>query len=324
MAIVAGIDEAGLGPLMGPLVVSAVAFELPDELADVSMWDLLSAAVARKPGRRRSKIAVGDSKKMYSRQKKNALEHLERAVLAMLSTRGRKPRSLKSLLNCVSPAAAEHVDSYPWYAYADLPLPHCISETDIAFAANSLEAAMQNAGVSLLAARSETMFVRQFNQMVQATDNKSTMLFDITSRLMVYLWGKSAGKTLKMHVDRQGGRVRYLPSLQRVFHEFGCKFKILDETETFSAYRITADDRQAEIFFSVDGEQRQMPVAAASMLSKYVRELCMALLNGFWAQHVADLTPTAGYYSDGRRFRADIEAAVRNLNIDENMLYRNR
>ncbi len=324
MAIVAGIDEAGLGPLMGPLVVSAVAFEMPDELAEVSMWDLLSAAVARKPGRRHSRIAVGDSKKMYSRQKKNALEHLERAVLAVLATRGRKPRSLKSLLNCVSPAAAEHVDGYPWYAWADLPLPHCISETDVALAGNSLEAAMQDAGVSLLAARSETMFVRQFNRVVEATDNKSTLLFDITSRLMAYLWSKSAGKPLKIHVDRQGGRMRYLPALQRVFQEWNCKFKILDETETFSAYRITAADREAEVFFSVDGEQRQLPVAMASMLSKYVRELCMALLNGFWAQHVANLTPTAGYYADGRRFRTDIQAAVKNLNIDEGMLYRNR
>lgn len=309
---------------MGPLVVSAVAFELPDELTEVSMWDLLSVAVARKPGRRHGKIAIGDSKKMFSRKKKNALEHLERAVLAMLATRGRKPKSLKSLLGCVAPTASEHVEGYPWYADVDLPLPDCISETDVALAANSLEAAMENAGVSLLAVRSEPVFVQQFNRIVEATDNKSTLLFDVTSRLMAYLWNKSAGKSIKICVDRQGGRMRYLPLLQKVFQEWGCKFKILDETETFSAYRIIAHDREAEVSFSVGGDERMLPVALASMLSKYVRELCMTMLNGFWSQHVADLVPTAGYYSDGRRFRVDIQPAVESLSVDEGMLYRNR
>ena len=47
MAIVAGIDEAGYGPLLGPLVVSVVAFEVPDGLAGVDLWELLSAAVSR-------------------------------------------------------------------------------------------------------------------------------------------------------------------------------------------------------------------------------------------------------------------------------------
>mgnify|MGYP001551593101 CR=1 FL=1 len=54
--IIAGIDEAGYGPLLGPLVVSATALEVPwtDELPiDVDdlpcCWKLLKEAVAKKP-----------------------------------------------------------------------------------------------------------------------------------------------------------------------------------------------------------------------------------------------------------------------------------
>jgi hypothetical protein len=47
-------------------------------------------------------------------------------------------------------------------------------------------------------------------------------------------------------------------------------------------------------------------VAAASMLSKYIREALMTRFNAFWRQHLPQVTPTAGYYQDGSRFLADI------------------
>ena len=46
MTIVAGIDEAGYGPWLGPLVVSAAALRVPPELAEVDLWKTLSAGVA--------------------------------------------------------------------------------------------------------------------------------------------------------------------------------------------------------------------------------------------------------------------------------------
>ncbi|MCH8916798.1 MAG: hypothetical protein IIC52_01970 [Proteobacteria bacterium] len=41
MAIVAGIDEAGFGPTLGPLVVSGVAFRVPDDQVDRCLYGLL-------------------------------------------------------------------------------------------------------------------------------------------------------------------------------------------------------------------------------------------------------------------------------------------
>ncbi|MCK4601176.1 MAG: hypothetical protein KAU28_01835 [Phycisphaerae bacterium] len=322
MAFIAGIDEAGFGPLLGPLVVAATAFEVSDELADVSLWRLLAGSVSRRPGRRSGKIAIGDSKKLFSRQRANPLEHLERGVLAALAVCERRPDSLRKLLGCLAPAAGKEVANYPWYDRCDVGLPHCISASDVYLAANSLRAAMAEVGIRLLAMRAEAVFVGEFNRLVQATANKSTTLFDVTGRLLAHLWERIPGGSMRIYVDRHGGRVRYLPALQRLFAD--CRFKIIEESETFSAYRVSDGDRRVEIFFSVGGEDRQLPVALASMVSKYIRELFMLLLNGFWSRHVADLAPTAGYYADGRRFSRDISPALRRLGMDERILFRCR
>jgi len=126
----------------------------------------------------------------------------------------------------------------------------------------------------------------------------------------------------RITIDRHGARMRYLSALQRVFD--GWQFKVLGETETLSAYRLSDGFRTVELRFIVSAEQAQLPVALASMLSKYLRELFMELFNRFWAGHVPDLVPTAGYYADGRRFYADIAPAVRRLGVAESLLYRCR
>ena len=43
------------------------------------------------------------------------------------------------------------------------------------------------------------------------------------------------------------------------------------------------------------------------MTSKYLRELLMEMLNTYFQRHCPGITPTAGYYKDGRRFLADLE-----------------
>jgi hypothetical protein len=196
----------------------------------------------------------------------------------------------------------------------------------VALAGNALASALRDAGVWLRAMRSEVVLVGEYNRMVGVTRNKSTTLFDVNSRLLAYLWRKlwddgSPGR-VRVFADRHGGRIRYRALLQRLFA--GCELKVLDESEAFSGYRIGDGRREIELSFGAGFDAIHLPVALASMASKYVRELFMELLNGFWARHVADLAPTAGYYADGTRFLAEIAPAVQRIGVAPELLRRCR
>ncbi len=320
MTIVAGIDEAGLGPVLGPLVVGATAWALPDDQVDVSLWKLLAGAVSKKPSKRKGLVAIADSKKLYGGQRNDDLRLLERGVLATLAGAGWRFGSLHEFVRHVCPSAAGQLGAYPWYSYDDPALPVSLTSTDVALAGNSLGVAMSHAGCTLRAVRAECVFENEFNRLVTATNNKSASLFDITCRLVMFLWEQFGEQDLRVFVDRQGGRMHYLPALERVFE--GSRFVILEENDLVSAYRIEYGPRRMEIHFAVECEQRHLPVALASMICKYTREVFMGLLNRFWASHVSDLAFTGGYYSDGWRFLKEIAPAVQKLGLDLKSLHR--
>ena len=66
------------------------------------------------------------------------------------------------------------------------------------------------------------------------------------------------------------------------------------------------------------------PVALASLVCKYVRELSMHAFNQFWSEQVPGLKPTAGYPLDAVRFKQDIAEAQKRLGITDDVLWRER
>ena len=63
-AVLCGIDEAGLGPLLGPLAIGYAAMSLPAPNADP--WRLLGDLAGKRPGKTR-RLVVADSKKVFAR-----------------------------------------------------------------------------------------------------------------------------------------------------------------------------------------------------------------------------------------------------------------
>ncbi|MFM9068571.1 MAG: hypothetical protein ACKOUR_14755, partial [Planctomycetota bacterium] len=60
----------------------------------------------------------------------------------------------------------------------------------------------------------------------------------------------------------------------------------------------------------------------ASMVAKYLREVCMKQFNTFWQSHCPGLAPTAGYPVDARRFWSETAALRQQLGIPDHILWR--
>jgi hypothetical protein len=127
-------------------------------------------------------------------------------------------------------------------------------------------------------------------------------------------------------LDRQGGRTGYREPLQSSFPD--ARIRVLEESDGQQRYRLEfapsagLPAHAVTVGFELGGEERHLPIALASMAAKFARELHMRRLNAFFARHVPDLRPTAGYVQDGRRWLDDLGTAPRDLGIAESALVR--
>ena len=115
--------------------------------------------------------------------------------------------------------------------------------------------------------------------------------------------------------DKHGGRNQYAALLSETFGDLF--IPRLEESPACSRYKL----RGGEIRFQVRAEQF-LPTAAASILSKYLREMAMEQFNAFWLARVPGIKPTKGYPEDAKRFREEIRETQLKLNIPDAVLWR--
>jgi ribonuclease HII len=78
-----------------------------------------------------------------------------------------------------------------------------------------------------------------------------------------------------------------------------------------------------QVSFEIDADQRHLPVAFASMIGKYVRELWMARQNHFYRAIVPEMVDVSGYHDPvTRRFIAASADVRRALDIREDCFVR--
>jgi ribonuclease HII len=319
VAILAGIDEAGFGPLLGPLLVSCDAFSVEPTLIEADLWQTFKRSVGRTRKRLAGRLLIADSKKAYNRAE--GLGHLERTSLAVLQAMGAEMQNLASLLGVLCPDCLSRLSVYPWYQ--DMQ-GRCLAadHADMKIAAKVFADDLQSHGVKLVHLRSCCLDVAYYNDMVDSVRNKSQVLFITTTRLIQNLLDEFPPDDIHVLIDRQGGRTHYREHLLRSFG--GMDLTIVQEDEECSIYELRTTSRMLRLTFEVKGDDRYLPVSLASMVSKYVRELLMECMNDYFAGLDASLRPTAGYWTDGQRFLEDLRSRLPGLKIDDRQLVRCR
>lgn len=283
-----GTDEAGYGPNLGPLVVSA------------TLWE-------GEPGPIEGVI---DSKKLYTSH--GSLARLERVVLGALTLLENKPvASWKHLLRVVAEIEPEEP---LWERDVDFVLPLDVSREEIHETASRLS--------SLRAIRSRVVQPGEFNRRLLTEGLKSNLLMSETLRLVRDVVDTLPPRAeVRIFFDKLGGRNAYAPALYEEFPE--ARLTILEESRPVSVYRLEDEDRLILARFEAKGESHP-ETALASIFSKYLREMAMRAFNGFWCARITGLKPTAGYPADAPRFFQAIREECRKLGVEPASVWRNK
>lgn len=316
MNICIGTDEAGYGPNLGPLVIAATAWELPEGMQPSEMWSALEDVLTDVPTRTDQRLHVADSKKVYSAGR--SVYALERSVFAFLSQLDLQVSSLADLGHglCGETFGPDYAHIHRTIV-DDLDLPTKVSAEDVSADSSALAAALRNSEMKLCSIECRMIFPPEFNRIVAQTGSKGIVLSNATLKLVRSAVNRSGNSHGWVVCDKHGGRNRYDDIISAAFDD-DFVFR-LQESGPASRYRV----RNMEFCFRTKAEEL-LPVALASMTAKYMREMVMLQFNRYWQHHLPDLKPTKGYPVDARRFWEDIEATAVGLQICKSEVWRNR
>ena len=317
MFVYAGIDEAGYGPMLGPLCVGMGVIEMPDDsgndVRSLDVWERFPAAVCRRPSDAgTSRIAVDDSKALKlpnSVTTRDPLAHLERAVLASLGACG-------CFGVCTDAQLYEtlglRTSGLPWYGGGTLDLPLDTTADHIGLLGALVRRSFERGACRFGNLRCACVDERVFNRLYDGAGSKASVSMRVVSKLMRELassYGDRPGTMVRLVIDRQGGRRSYANSVRRALGTD--RVTVIRESERASEYEAAlAGGAEMRIVFSAEADREHFPVALASMTAKLVRELMMRRFNRYWNARLPELKPTAGYVTDARRWLSDASAAI--------------
>src|SRR5450432_498897 len=273
-----GIDENGLGPRLGPLVVTAV-------WAKVSI--LGGPIAARKP---RGSLArrLGDSKEMVSHGNVALGEAWARAIARRIGLDARDPDelihalALDSRIELRKPCPS-HVEAQCWSTEREA---FEAEEDLVALVARDLDRLAER-GIDVTGVRSSVVCTKRLNQ--ARVDGKSRFDVDLHAMERMFL---HACESEKANVDvvcgKVGGYARYSGAFGPLA---GRLHAIIEEGAKKSSYSFPG---LGIISFVRDADAHHLLVAMASMVGKWIREVMMGRIVRFYGDDT-DLT-ASGYH----------------------------
>jgi ribonuclease HII len=292
-----GVDENGLGPRLGPLVATSVCLEV----GEYDRTRLQRVA---------TRVGIGDSKQTSAFGQMRAAEGLALAVLEALHDR--IPCNVDELLHCLElDGPAELRASCPRRSHdqcwsQDVALP--AFEGEIREGRAQL-ARLRKHGVSLRGARSVVTCAGRMNAQLQRLGSRTSVDLAMFERLVLTAAQEQTGPITAIL-----GMVGGIRDYERYFSLLTSD-RISEPLRTKQAvsYQVAG---VGSMSFEIDADARHLPVALASMIGKYVRELCMERQNRFYVQHQQDLPRPSGYHDPvTRRFVEQSRPLRRRLGI---------
>ena len=337
MRLVLGVDEAGYGPNLGPLVVAVSAWAVDSRLEVLDGLEPFAPEFQAASWTPRSAfVPFGDSKKIY--QSGKGLAGLNFALRFFESIFEGKPPQKRPWfeLGQLAQEDLSRVESHPWYRCKNpakgLGRASQFDENSEASCRFAREKLLK-LGVRLIGFRLRVLDEAYFNECVDRLGNKSDVLGHISLELAWKVLGECMDfhsfKGIEIYCDRQGGRKKYAglisQTYERSHRESQVPFcSVVGESPKTSVYSMRHAGIATSIRFQVHGDSL-FPPAAASMVAKWARESLMERFNGYWREVVGPgLKPTAGYAVDAARFARDIEPWITKLAIEKNQWWRRK
>jgi ribonuclease HII len=310
-----GADENGLGPRLGPMVVTAVLARVRREAAEF---------IARRP---RGGLArrLGDSKGLVAHGNVGLAEAWARVLVERGHGRHGRAGSPDELVDALTlderaklvEPCPSHVHPQCWATEGERFGPEDEGTATRKLVARDLDK-LAARGVEILAVRSVVVCTKRLNEAVARGHSRFVVDLHAMERL-VLAFRDLAGMEVRAVCGKVGG-----------FGEYGKAFgplagrlhMALEEGRKRSAYRFPGI---GEIAFVMDGDRSHMLVGMASLVGKWLREILMERIVRWYGEHVADLPPASGYHdpiTDG--FVVATEALRRRRRVPHDCFERDR
>jgi ribonuclease HII len=276
-----GIDENGLGPRLGPLVVTAVVAETSGPTAS-------ARAEARPRGAMRARL--GDSKRLVAFGDTALGEAWARAIARRMGAPD--PESPDALVRALSLDTPEALRSPCPNAHED----QCWNTTGESFVADAKLVAkverdlakLADQGVSVRRATCVLTCTRRLNEGVARGLTRFHADLHAMERLALDA-RERAGSDVVALCGKVGGFNRYSPA----FGPMGGRLHaIAQEGRARSEYVVPGLGR---IAFVRDADEKHLLVCMASLVGKWVRDLLMARIVRYHRAHDPELPNVSGY-----------------------------
>ncbi len=288
-----GLDEAGYGPNLGPLVQAATACHVPAD-APPCLWTHLATAVRKRIHEDDDRVLIDDSKKVNDG--KHGLARLERGVLSIFTG----PATLGEFVDEYGIGSAfVDLKGEAWFD-PDHALPVANEPESLEADTDLLGDACESGDVMFAPVRTVIVPAPRFNQLLADWKLKSGVLATGVISLLRWVLELPGDEPVHVAIDKLGGRHFYAPLIHEAFPDGWAR--VVCEGPARCEYVVYGLAREVHLRFEPKADGEHFNVALASMVAKYLREVCMMQFNNYWTERVPGLKPTAGYPMDAGRF----------------------